>query len=198
MALTIKIEEKDIEQASSFVSVSQKYVVATLAAKICVEAVPKKQNPWPAAPDRFRENRMLRHMVMMGILAKFYLKKEFEPAQISYGVKGKKRQQSQVDFMMDGQTYDEWAGSHVINQLERLKKGKDHAIGDKVFDILYDYKAFENMVLGAIRDELELRNDVCGRLGALLSVQVTPADMQKIIEEVKAMDGSAPKGEQDV
>lgn len=198
MALTIKIEEKDIEQASSFVPVSQKYVVAALAAKICVETVPKKQNPWPEAPDRFRENRMLRHMVMMGILAKFYLNKEFEPAEISYGVKGKKRQQSQVDFMMDGQTYDEWAGSHVINQLERLKKSKERATADKVFDILYDYKAFENMVFGAIRDELELRNDVCGRLGALLSVQVTPADMQRLIEEVKAMEGNAPQGEKNV
>ena len=80
--------------------------------------------------------------------------------------------------------YDDWAGSHVINQLERLKKDKTKKVSNTVYDLLYDYKAFEGMIFGAIRDELEARNDALHRAAAVLC-EITPDMIKNAVGEIR-------------
>ena len=64
-----------------------------------------------------------------------------------------------------------------MNQLERLKKAADKTALNTIFDLLYDYKAIEMMLTGAIRDELEAHNDPFNRAMQYFSVAAVQSAM---------------------
>ena len=98
-------------------------------------------------------------------------------------------------WCMDEDVYTEWASSHVMNQLERMKKSKDTELVNRVFDFLYDYKAIEMMLSGAIRDELEINNDVFNRAMRYFTVAATQSAVNSLMDgELKNLI-EARKGE---
>jgi hypothetical protein len=157
----INITAEDIKNASAYTSLPAKEVLTRSVAQFCIEPVEVKADDSTPLPPMFRENRKLRSQFMMGILASL-LGKEYTLQTVK--IRGdESAEEHQLAWCMDEDDYQLWASSHVMNQLERLKKSKDTETVNKVFDFLYDYKAIEMMLLGAIRDELDVANDPFNR-----------------------------------
>lgn len=178
----IILTESDIEKASTYVPIDAKDRIARIVAAFCVE-------PTEGADGIpiYRENRKLRQMFLMGILAEMYLHRDYHLQKVQLGDNG---EEQDVRLLMLQAEYDEWAASHVINQLERLKKDKAKKVSNRVYDLLYDYKAFEGMIFGAVRDELEGRNDPLRRAATTL-FEVAPGIIKTTIAELR---DSAPNG----
>ena len=82
-----------------------------------------------------------------------------------------------------------------MNQLERLKKEKQ--VANKVYDLLYDFKAFELILNGAIHDEIEMANDPAIRIAEVLAVQTTPEQFKEtlsMLEEYRDAAGVKDDG----
>lgn len=186
----VTIKESHIQNASTYLPLAVKEAMTRLMAQLCVEkleaASPDGLMPLPPI---FRENRMKRQQFLMGVLAGCYLKQGYALETMKVMGKDGSATEEKINYMMAVGDCDEWGESHIINQLERLKKSKTKGIADGVFDILQDYRMFENMLLGAIRDELERRNDITGRLTRMIQMQSSPellAALQGELESVKA------------
>lgn len=184
------ITESDIQNANTYLPIEVKEAMTRLMAQLCVEklevASPDGLMP---VPPICRENRMKRQQFLMGVLAGCYLKQGFALETMKVTGKDGKATEEKINYMMAVGDFDEWGESHAINQLERLKKSRTKGIADGVFDILQDYRIFENMLLGAIRDELERRNDIIGRLTRMIQMQSSPellAALQGELESLKA------------
>lgn len=167
----ITITEKDILDAASYVNISTKESFTRAVAFLCLEPV-EVQYDGEALPTMFRENKKLKAQYLMGVLATL-LQKPFESEHLSTG--------EELTGCMAEAEYDQWASSHVMNQFERLKKTKDSEVVNKLFDLLYDYKAFELMLTGAIRDELEVRNDPFNRAMQWFSLTVADAAVKEAV-----------------
>lgn len=172
----ITITEADLAKASTYIPIESKDRIARIVAAFCVEPA-DGENGAPV----YRENRKLRQMFLMGILAEMYLHRDYRIQRVKLGESG---EEQDVRLLMQLSEYDDWAGSHVVNQLERLKKDKTKKVSNTVYDLLYDYKAFEGMIFGAIRDELEARNDALHRAAAALC-EITPDLIRTAVGEIR-------------
>lgn len=190
--MAIIITPEDIKKANSYIEITKKEALARLMANICIEEVKTKNG----TPPMYRENRMRRSQFMMGVLASLYFNKPVDVQKAEVKNKKGKKDIQDVPCLMGFDMYDEWAGSHVINQMERLKhckvglgtpKGASKTVGDKVFDILYDYKGFETMLCAAIKDKLCELNDFCDRFTLMMQQSTDPETVKAIIEELNKL-----------
>ena len=166
----VTITAEDVLNAADYVTIETKQMMAELMTTFCVEERPSPNDgAVMPLPPVYRENRMTRQMFLMGVLAELYLKKKVKYQTVRYQ-SGKKTVEKPLHLLMDADEYNEWAGSHVLNQLDRMKKQKGE-VADKVFDILEDYKLFEHMLLGAIRDEVSARNSEADRFAMTVELQ---------------------------
>lgn len=176
----VNITEKDIENAVLYTKLSGKEQIARSIGQLCVEPVEVVSNETETLPPMFRENRKLRQQFQMGILA-FLLRREYPQQTVK--IKGEDgASETPIALCMDEDCYDEWAESHVMNQLERLKKSSNKEMVNRIFDILYEYKAFELMISGAIRDELEVLNDGFNRAMRYFSVAAVDAAVKSMVD----------------
>lgn len=182
MADRIEITAEDIANAKTYLPLATKELLARTIAAFCVEPVEVRvgmDDGILSLPLRARENRKLRQQYQMGILA-HYLNKEYKEQEAKVSETG---ETMTLAFCMDEGECDAWCESHVMNQLERLKKAKDdHATSNRIFDLLYDYKATETMLSLAIRDELDARNDTFGRVMEFVVTTMAEDQMKEIIE----------------
>lgn len=180
----ITITEKDILDADSYIGISTKETAARAIAFACLEPViVRLDDDGDAMPTMFRENKKIKAQYMMGTLATL-LGKPFEREKLKSG--------EELTGCMAETEYDLWASSHVMNQLERLKKCKNQTVVNKLFDMLYDYKAFEMMLTGAIKDEVEVRNDPFNRAMQWFTLSAADAGVKEI---VKMAVSEASKGD---
>lgn len=80
--------------------------------------------------------------------------------------------------------YDEIAGSHIFNQLERFKADAD--LRNKIFDLLSDYKEFKKIVDTEIYNYKCEKNDFLKRLNDELSASSNPRQLIELVNELKA------------
>lgn len=165
----IVITPEDIAKATVYTDLEIKEILARGVAQLCVEPVEVVSEETEALPTMYRENRKLRAQFQMGILASL-LGREYTQQTATVRTENGEEDRP-LAWCMDGDDYRKWASSHVMNQLERLKKAKG-ADNDRIFDFLYDYKAIEMMISGAIRDELEALNDPFNRAMRYLTLSV--------------------------
>jgi hypothetical protein len=93
--------------------------------------------------------------------------------------------------LMSDACFDRWAGSHVFNQLERLKR--DAELRDKVFDLLADYKDLEKRFSAQLAGLLTVQNDSVVRQSQYTAAQMKA--LPGLLEELKKL--SDRKGEAD-
>jgi hypothetical protein len=79
--------------------------------------------------------------------------------------------------------YDEYASTHILNQLERFKSNL--ALKDKVFDLLNDFRDFKKILDTEIFNEKEVRNDPVARLSAAISIISNSENIKKMQEELE-------------
>lgn len=171
MESKIIITKDIIDNATDYVPLQLKAEIAESIAQSCTANVAMsrvgkngEQNP---LPYRCQERQLVTNLYMMGILAREYLHIPYDGEDDSV------EDNPYYGLMMPANTYDLFAGSHILNQLEKLKGDKD--CRDKVFAILYDYRQFQRMVLDEIRCIVEHRNDVVYRLLEALESDVKAA-----------------------
>lgn len=178
MAVTITIE--DIEKARTFMPTETKRTVARLMAKLCVyNAENDAANADMPLPPMRMEDRVRRLQCLHGVLCGWYLNADFEKEKLRYKDEAGETQEKEVSFCMSVSALDEWLSGQPLNQLERLKKEKQ--IANRVYDLMFDFKAFELMLNGEIRDELEMANDPAIRIAQALAVQTTPESLRETI-----------------
>lgn len=184
---SVNITPEIVASAKSYVPVSEKQMVSRAVAFFCCEAVQPdggdSMAELPKLPLMVQENRKLRQQFQMGILAD-YLGAEypFEVAEMT-DPDGKKQESPLVHCMAE-EEYDRWAASHVMNQMERLKKSKESGVADKVFDILYDYKNYENMISVAIRDYMDQMNNGFNRVAQYVSMFASEEMSQAVMKSL--------------
>ena len=167
----VNITEQNIADAVSHIGLATKESFTRAVAFACLEPV-NVTNDGDAYPTMFRENKKIKAQYLMGVLATM-LRIPFTSQKMADG--------EELVGCMNEAEYDAWSESPVINQLERLKKSKNSAVVNKLFDMLYDYKAIEMMLTSAIRDELEVRNDPLNRLLQWLTMEVSDVGVKEII-----------------
>lgn len=189
---SVIITPEDIANARSYVPVGEKKRVSQGIAFFCCEAAApsagESAKGIPPLPFMVQEDRKLRQQFQMGLLAD-YLGKEY-PVEVAVipTPAGEKAEQP-LGHCMAEEEYDRWAGSHVVNQLERLKKSKEPGVADMVFDILYDWKNYENMISVAIRDYMEQNNNGLNRAVEYISRFATEEMAQSVMESLMQSKG---------
>ena len=182
MAVTITIE--DVKKAKTYMPSETKRTLSTLMARLCVAEMENDagNNDAPLPPIRI-EDRVRRLQFLHGVLAGWYLGGEFEAQRMRYRDSEGTMQERDIPLCMNVETLDKWLEGHPMNQLERLKKEK--AVANKVYDLLYDFKAFELMLNGAIRDRLDMANDPAIRMAEVLAAQTTPESFKETLDLLK-------------
>ena len=166
----ITLTKEIIENAKDYIPVERKHIWCKNVASACVAKVTVTGNGADNSPfylpDRWEENTMARQMAMASALAQNYLGLWDE------------------EEVLQGKDYDEIMGSHLINQLERMKSDRD--VRDKVFNILYDYNELKKMLNTDIYSRLGHLNDPLSRALAALQM-VRPESMQELTDQVNEL-----------
>lgn len=156
---SIVITKEIIERASDYIPLLQKTEMAESIAQECIARVKmskldKNGNVQPL-PDRYQERQILTNLYLMGVLAHEYLHIHYD------GDDAQNEKNPCYHLMMPLNTYDVFAGSHIINQLEKFKAEKE--CKDKVYNLLYDYRKFQRMVYDEITFATDHQNDIVWR-----------------------------------
>lgn len=149
----IIITAEDIQNAKDYIpAVHRQELLESIAPKCIVKVrtsyIPTGETESVPIPDRFQEYGMLTNLFLMGVLAVEYLNKPFDGCEES--------------LQMPANLYDEWAGSHVLSQIEALRS--DKAVHDKACYILQDFYAFRTALYREIETNLGHQNDIVWRL----------------------------------
>lgn len=126
-----------------------------------------------ALPDMFMESPERKMRFLQGLLVKYYLGLDFE------GAEGE-------EYLMSADDFDRYAGSHILNQIERLKANKDAR--DICFDLLADYKVAEKMLNAELYGTVQIQNDLLGRAISYLKETTTPEHMRDLTEQMQAAE----------
>jgi len=95
--------------------------------------------------------------------------------------------------------FDYYAGSHLMNQIERFKGNYD--LKDKIYDMICDYKEFKKIVDTEIYNEKSTYNDSVSRVIRILATFSKKEDIDKLKEAVAELKAqteaeiNAEKGE---
>ena len=157
-----KLTVEAVQNAASYVSLADKVAFSRIFAEECIDEIPLTATK--VQSDEM-ENRAKSETLLGRVLLGFYLKMidPFEP--------------------MTTEQIDEYLGSHIENQLERLKQVP--ACKEKVFDLMSDYAKFRRIFLSEVRDEVEMRNDTLERLLAGIGVMSSPETITALMAELK-------------
>lgn len=120
-------------------------------------------------PPMYAVNVGLKNRYLMGALAHY----------LGVGYKT----EADSEELMSVEDYDKWAGSHVMNQLDRLKK--DAEIRDKCYDILYDFRELEKLLSAQIYGLLTVQNDSVIRQSQQMANSVR--ELPQILEQLKEL-----------
>lgn len=165
----ITITKEMMEAARDYVSNAEKEAFVAECATKCFDKLAITADG-EAAPDMYMVNSGLKARYLMGAFAVLYLNR----TDVSF---------EETDaLLMTSESYDLWAGSHVLNQVERWKRDSD--LRDKCYDLLADYKDLEKRLSTQINGLLNVMNDSVMRQNEYMAAQVKelPAMMEKLKE----------------
>lgn len=165
----IVITGEMIDKAESYLPLARKLAIIEVITPLCISTVRLVDEKGEASvPNRAEEDVLYSRRAAMGVFLRHYLNYEFEGWE--------------EDIALPLNLYDQWAGSHVFNQLERLKSVA--AVRDKVFDILADYKEFVKLLNNAIYTRINHQNDAVLRFNQMMESNTTPEAFQQAREEL--------------
>ena len=123
-------------------------------------------------PAMYMVNDSLKARYLMGAFVGMYLGLKYEPDESDA-------------LLMSVEEYEKWAGSHVFNQIERMKRDPD--VRDKCFDMLYDYRALEKRFHSSIIGLLAVQNDSVIRQQDLMATQMK--QMPELMRQLRELKG---------
>lgn len=165
--------------AESYVPLMQKEEIVSYCAERCIDRVVVNTGEKfrGDTPPMYRENGQRKRRYLLGILARAYLRLDFE------GCGGDR-------WLMSADDYDWLGGVQLINQIDRMKKQSD-ALRDKAYDLLADYRDLEKMMNTEINANLSIMNDVVARMAMSAASAMTPESLQELTEMAKELKQTA-------
>lgn len=184
---TLTIE--DVSNADSYLAIGMKFTLAQKIAPLCIEKVKVKYNSAAGEmplPDIFREDALRKALFLRGVALHYYLHKK---------INGKEAETIE-DLLCPANEYDAWGNLH--NQMERMKSNS--ATRDKAYDILSDFRDFERRLNAEIFSIMQVQNDPCSRIMAMMNEQTTPEALESLKDQVETVSNlvdelKAKKGE---
>ena len=157
--------------ARDYVPLAEKEAWVDEAAAACVDAL-KISGEAGAMPDMYMANAGRKSRWLMGALTGLYLP-----------LRGKDETGA-----LSAEDYDRYAGSHLLNQIERWKS--DAETRNKCFDLLSDFRDLEKRLNGQLIALLGVQNDSVVRQSLALSEEMAklPAAL-KTLEETQRRQG---------
>ncbi len=174
----IEITREMLEQARDYVPLAEKEAWIDERADRCFNRLSVVAGDDPL-PPMYMVNTGLKSRYLMGALAKLYFNAEFN-AEV------------QDDGLMTVEEYDKWAGSHVINQIERWKS--DRELRNKCFDLISDYNDFTKFFNANISAMLMVQNDSVVRQSQYTTAQM--AELPVLLSELQKLQEGKENGEQ--
>ena len=147
-------------------------------AKLCFDRLEIKADG-EEMPNMFLLNTGLKARFLMTALVDLYLRLEYEEDETDAG-------------LMTEEEYDRWAGSHAVNQIERMKS--DAEARNKCFDLLSDYRELEKRFSAQINGYLTVQNDSVLRTAEYAKKQTAEA----MPELISALHELGEYGKKDV
>lgn len=178
----ITLTPNNILNAVTYVPVMEKIRFVNAVANNCVEAVNvvmnKSEDETIPLPPYSKENIDKKSRYLMGALLKYYLNLEYEPTE--------------DEFLMSADEYDNYASSHIYNQLERMKSHSAE-VRNIIFDILADLRDIERRLNAEIHTTIGAQNDVGTRLMIMIQMQSSPEALQNSLEALQNVKGDIDK-----
>lgn len=172
------MSEKKIIITKEMMLAAQDYVPLGIKEVWAAENAPKVFNQLAITaggqqmPPMFAVDTGLKSRYLMAALAQLYFSAEYEADE-------------RDSALMSVECYDTWAGSHVMNQIERLKRESDAGIKAKAFDLLSDYKDLEKRFSTQILNLLNVQNDTVLRQSTQMSANVK--ELPKLLEQLEEL-----------
>lgn len=165
------ITKEIIKNARDYMPIGVKEMFAEKIAQKCVvpcttEKDAERGKADLAIPSLYRENYRAKQLHLMSMFLQFYLNLTVDENK-AFGE----------------EQYDYYAGSHIFEQLERMKL--DKGVKDKVYDLMADYKDFKKHVEFAIFQKLNEENNTLSRFSAAIQLASDPEYVQRMLEELK-------------
>lgn len=166
-------------EANTYVPLMEKAEIVSHCAERCIDrvVVSTGEKFRGDVPPMYRENGQRKRRYLMGILARAYLRLDFE------GCEGDK-------WLLSADDYDLVQGAQLINRVDRMKKQSD-ALRDKAYDLLADYRDLEKMLNTEINANLSIMNDVVARMMMTTAASITPESMQELVEMAEQVQKSS-------
>lgn len=164
-----------IEKANDYVPLAGKEAFAKYASVKCFDTLKvtaqKNNNDMSVMPNLSKVNTALRNRYLMGAFVSLYLRQKFDPVEGD-------------EFLMSQDEYDNYAGSHIFNEMNRLKSNS--VIRDKVFDILSDFKELTAMLDAEIEGTLFALNDTVSRLFMAFTQIMEPQAVEQMLNDINS------------
>lgn len=176
MDAKITLTSDMMEKARDYVPLAEKEAWVAENAPKCFDKLAITSDG-EAMPPMYMVNAGLKCRYLMGAFAKLYFGVDFP-------------RNEQDEWLMSESDYDKWAGSHVMNQLERWKH--DTAQKFKAYDLMADYKDLEKRFSTQISGLLLVQNDSVIRTNQLSSAMVKELPM--LMEQLKELQGEKDNG----
>ena len=180
------LTEEDIRNATAYLPLAQKTVMARTYAQDCLlrfDLSTGNEEVDKYFPSRFQENPQKRMLYGMLVFLREYLKK-MDTEDLST------------------EQYDEWGESAIFNQLDRFKSSKDQEIRNKAYDIADDYREFYRMLGTEINSLCETKNDVLARFVQYSTASQSPealkAQLDKLEELTNTLEGMKSSIKEDI
>lgn len=167
-----ELTEDMMRKAESYLSLSAKEAIVQTVLPGCVkrifdydyekDAYQTKEDDLPTTMPMYGEDTAFKSRVVMGTVLHFYL-------GIDIG----------ENLSIEPDVYDLYAGSHIMNQIERYKANPE--LKSKSFDMLADIRDFEKRLNCAVYSLLQLKNDVGGRVLNALGVMMSQEALENVI-----------------
>lgn len=167
-----ELTEDMMRKAESYLSMSAKEAIVQTVLPGCVkrifdydyekDAYQTKEDDLPTTMPMYGEDTAFKSRVVMGTVLHFYL-------GIDIG----------ENLSIEPDVYDLYAGSHIMNQIERYKANPE--LKSKSFDMLADIRDFEKRLNCAVYSLLQLKNDVGGRVLNALGVMMSQDALENVI-----------------
>lgn len=178
MESTIVLTRDMMNQARDYIPLAEKEAwVAENAPKVFDKlAITSDNDPMP---PMYMVNTGLKSRYLMAALVRLYFKiAPDEP--------------NEDEWLISVTEYDAWAGSHVINQLERFKR--DAELKTKAYDLILDYKDLEKRFSAQISSLLAVQNDPVIRQAQQSAAMIK--ELPAVLEQLKALQEGKQNAEQ--
>lgn len=157
-------------KAHTYVPLMEKAAIVSHCAERCIDRVVVNTGEKfrGDVPPMYRENGQRKRRYLMGILARAYLRLDFDGCE-------------EDKWLLSADDYDLIGGVQLINQIDRMKKQSD-TLRDKAYDLLADYRDLEKMLNTEINANLAVMNDVVARMAMSAAAAMTPESMKELTE----------------